>query len=53
MKPRWKAQDILPFLDDTVANAKERDKLLMKVTRSIVDKEGIVWYTTKGGTVLS
>ncbi|CAL1707413.1 unnamed protein product [Somion occarium] len=45
-RPRWKAEDISPFLEDIVVNNKERDKLLLKYARAITDKEG-VWYTAR------
>lgn len=46
IRPRWKAQDILPFLSDIVIDSKERDKLLLKFARVATDADG-VWYTTR------
>ncbi|KZT68253.1 hypothetical protein DAEQUDRAFT_712068 [Daedalea quercina L-15889] len=45
-RPRWKADEIAPFLADIVVDAKERDKLLLKYTRAVTDAEG-VWYTAR------
>ncbi|KAH9910634.1 sister chromatid cohesion protein Dcc1 [Fomitopsis serialis] len=45
-RPRWKADEISPFLADIVVDAKERDKFLLKYTRAITDAEGI-WYTAR------
>ncbi|KIJ99391.1 hypothetical protein K443DRAFT_102282 [Laccaria amethystina LaAM-08-1] len=44
--PRWKGDEILPFLSDIAVNNKERDKLLLKHCRAITDSEG-VWYTAR------
>lgn len=43
-RTRWKADEITPFLDDIAVNSRERDKLLLKFTRSTTDAEG-AWYT--------
>lgn len=45
-RPRWKADEISPFLADVVVDNKERDKLLLKYARAVTDKEG-VWYTAR------
>ncbi|KAJ7129580.1 sister chromatid cohesion protein Dcc1 [Mycena epipterygia] len=45
-RPRWKAEDIAPFLSDIAINTKDRDKLLLKYTRATTDSQGI-WYTKK------
>lgn len=45
-RPRWKADEISPFLSDIVVDNKERDKLLLKYARAITDKDG-VWYTAR------
>ncbi|KAI0790829.1 sister chromatid cohesion protein Dcc1 [Abortiporus biennis] len=45
-RPRWKADEISPFLLDICVNNKERDKLLLKFARAITDSEGI-WYTAR------
>jgi len=45
-RPRWKAEDITPFLADIVIDSKERDKLLLKFTRTVTDAGGI-WYTAR------
>lgn len=41
----------MPFLTDIAFDEKEKDKLLMKYARGTKDKEGRMWYTTRGGTV--
>lgn len=43
-RPRWKTDEIAPFLADIAVDAKERDKLLLKHARALTDAEGI-WYT--------
>lgn len=48
-RPRWSADDITPFLDDCVTDAKERDRILMKYARVTTDADGKIWYTAKGG----
>ncbi|KAF8195807.1 sister chromatid cohesion protein Dcc1, partial [Mycena galopus ATCC 62051] len=45
-RPRWKADDIAPFLSDIAVNTKDRDKLLLKYTRSTTDSQG-VWYAKR------
>ncbi|CDO77688.1 hypothetical protein BN946_scf184969.g39 [Trametes cinnabarina] len=45
-RPRWKADEIAPFLSDIAVDSKERDKLLLKHARAITDSEGI-WYTAR------
>ena len=49
-RPRWKANEIEPFLADIVVDNKERDKLLLKYARAITDAEG-VWYTARAKLV--
>ncbi|KAJ7094684.1 sister chromatid cohesion protein Dcc1 [Mycena belliarum] len=45
-RPRWKADEIVPFLSDIAVNTKDRDKLLLKYTRATTDSHGL-WYTKK------
>ncbi|KAJ7638890.1 hypothetical protein FB45DRAFT_904169 [Roridomyces roridus] len=45
-RPRWKADEIVPFLSDIAVSTKERDKLLLKYGRATTDSQG-VWYTKK------
>ena len=45
-RPRWRSQDIAPYLADIAVDAKERDKLLLKFARVTTDPEG-VWYTAR------
>jgi sister chromatid cohesion protein DCC1 len=45
-RPRWKAEDIVPFLSDIAVDSKERDKLLLKYARVNTDADG-VWYTAR------
>ncbi|KAI0829916.1 sister chromatid cohesion protein Dcc1 [Trametes gibbosa] len=45
-RPRWKTEQITPFLTDIAVDSKERDKLLLKHARAITDPGGI-WYTAR------
>ncbi|KAH7920068.1 hypothetical protein BV22DRAFT_1040301 [Leucogyrophana mollusca] len=45
-RPRWKSEEIEPFLSDIAINSKERDKLLLKYARALTGPEG-VWYTAR------
>jgi len=46
LRPRWKGDEILPFLNDIAVNTKDRDKLLLKHCRSTIEA-GTVWYTSR------
>ncbi|KAJ7068351.1 sister chromatid cohesion protein Dcc1 [Mycena amicta] len=46
-RQRWKAEDIAPFLSDIALNNKERDKLLLKYTRTTTDSQGKSYYTKR------
>ncbi|THH09399.1 hypothetical protein EW145_g2056 [Phellinidium pouzarii] len=50
VQTRWRAADINPFLNDITVDSKERDRLLIKFTRSVTDKDGVVWHTSRRGT---
>lgn len=45
-RPRWKGDEISPFLNDIAVDKKERDKLLLKYCRAITEA-GSVWYTSR------
>ncbi|KIL68044.1 hypothetical protein M378DRAFT_191067 [Amanita muscaria Koide BX008] len=45
-RPRWKGDEISPFLNDIAVDKKERDKLLLKYCRAIIEA-GSVWYTSR------
>ena len=45
-RPRWKVEEIAPFLADVAVDTKERDKLLLKHARAVTDADGI-WYTAR------
>ncbi|EPQ57498.1 hypothetical protein GLOTRDRAFT_39106 [Gloeophyllum trabeum ATCC 11539] len=45
-RPKWKAEDIAPYLADVAVDSKERDKLLLKYARATKDAEGM-WYTAR------
>ncbi|KAH0827514.1 sister chromatid cohesion protein Dcc1 [Lanmaoa asiatica] len=47
-RPRWKSDEIEPFLSDIALNSKERDKLLLKYARAMSTPEG-TWYTARVG----
>ena len=40
-RPRWKGEELAPFLTDIAVNSKERDKLLLKYCRAVNDGQGI------------
>ncbi|KDQ53546.1 hypothetical protein JAAARDRAFT_197354 [Jaapia argillacea MUCL 33604] len=48
-RPRWRAEDLYPFLEGVAVDGKERDKLLLKFARAVGggDGEG-VWYSSRG-----
>ncbi|KAG9014540.1 hypothetical protein FRB95_007221 [Tulasnella sp. JGI-2019a] len=43
----WKLEELAPFLQDIAVDKKERDKLLMKFTRTSTDSDGVVWYNAR------
>ncbi|RXW24700.1 hypothetical protein EST38_g1139 [Candolleomyces aberdarensis] len=45
-RPRWKVEEISPFLSEIAVDNKERDKLLLKYCRA-VNEAGVVWYTAR------
>ena len=45
-RPRWRGEEVAPFLADISVDAKERDKLLLKHARAVTDADGI-WYTAR------
>ncbi|KAL1694503.1 sister chromatid cohesion protein Dcc1 [Schizophyllum commune] len=45
-RPKWKSEDITPFLTDIAIDSKERDKLLLKYARATTNPDG-VWYTAR------
>ncbi|KAF8263504.1 hypothetical protein EI94DRAFT_1832278 [Lactarius quietus] len=45
-RPRWKADDIEPYLSDIAVDKKELDKLLLRYGRAMTDKDGL-WYTAR------
>ncbi|PIL34002.1 hypothetical protein GSI_03710 [Ganoderma sinense ZZ0214-1] len=45
-RPRWRGEELAPFLADISVDAKERDKLLLKHARAVTDSDGI-WYTAR------
>ena len=46
VRPRWKEDEILPFLNDIAIDKKDRDKLLLKYCRATAEA-GSVWYTAR------
>lgn len=46
-KTSWKGPELTPFLQDIAVEKKERDRLLMKFTRTSTDASGIVWYSSR------
>ncbi|KAI9442354.1 sister chromatid cohesion protein Dcc1 [Lactarius indigo] len=45
-RPRWKADDIVPYLSDMAVDSKDLDKLLLRYARALTDKDGL-WYTAR------
>ncbi|KAH8994018.1 sister chromatid cohesion protein Dcc1 [Lactarius akahatsu] len=45
-RPRWKAEDIVPYLSDIAVDSKDLDKLLLRYARALTDKDGL-WYTAR------
>ncbi|KAH9176582.1 sister chromatid cohesion protein Dcc1 [Lactarius sanguifluus] len=45
-RPRWKAEDIAPYLSDIAVDSKDLDKLLLRYARALTDKDGL-WYTAR------
>jgi sister chromatid cohesion protein DCC1 len=45
-RPRWRADEIAPFLSEIALDSKERDKLLLKYARAVTDGDGL-WYTAR------
>ncbi|KAG8990356.1 hypothetical protein FRB90_001799 [Tulasnella sp. 427] len=46
-KTSWKGPELTPFLEDIAVEKKERDRLLMKFTRTTTDASGTVWYSSR------
>jgi sister chromatid cohesion protein DCC1 len=46
-RPKWRYEDLVPFLEGVAVDSKERDKLLIKYGRASTDKDGKIWYTAK------
>ena len=44
-RARWRQEDIIPFIEGITLNGKDRDRLLLKFTRSTKDKDGTIWLT--------
>ena len=47
-RQKWRADAIIPFIDEITVDSKMRDKLLLKFCRTITDDAGQVWYTGRG-----
>ncbi|KZW00287.1 hypothetical protein EXIGLDRAFT_667661 [Exidia glandulosa HHB12029] len=47
VKPKWRADELVPFLKDIAIDAKARDKLFLKWCRATTDADGAVWYTVR------
>ncbi|KAH9056583.1 sister chromatid cohesion protein Dcc1 [Lactarius vividus] len=45
-RPRWKVEDIVPYLSDIAVDSKDLDKLLLRYARALTDKDGL-WYTAR------
>jgi len=51
VRPRWKVEDMEPFLEDIAVDKKEREKFLMKFTRGSADDKGNRYYTARANHV--
>jgi sister chromatid cohesion protein DCC1 len=45
-REHWEAEHIKPYLSDIAMETKDLDKLLLKYTRALTDKDGS-WYTAR------
>lgn len=45
-RPRWKSDDIVPYLCDIAVDRKDRDKLLLRYARALTDEDGLC-YTAR------
>lgn len=48
MKPRWRLDEIAPFLEDLAVDSKKRDALTLKFTRKFKGDDGQTCYTARG-----
>lgn len=48
VKPRWRMDEIAPFLQDLAVDSKKRDALTLKFTRKFKDDDGQTCYTARG-----
>ncbi len=44
---RWRAEELTPFLQGIAVDQKERDKMLVKFTRTSTDAKGVKWYSAR------
>jgi sister chromatid cohesion protein DCC1 len=51
VRPKWKAEDMEPFLEDIAVDKKEREKFLLKFTRASTDDKGNRYYTARANHV--
>lgn len=51
VRPKWKAEDMGPFLEDITVDKKEREKFLLKFTRASTDDKGNKYYTARANHV--
>lgn len=51
VRPKWKAEDMEPFLEDLAVDKKEREKFLMKFTRASADDKENRYYTARANHV--
>src|ERR1700733_10556399 len=47
-RQKWRADVLIPFIDEITVDNKVRDKLLLKFCRPMTDNAGRVWYTGRG-----
>ena len=51
VRPKWKVEDMEPFLEDIAVDNKEREKFLIKFTRASADDKGNRYYTARASHV--
>jgi sister chromatid cohesion protein DCC1 len=51
VRPKWKAEEMDPFLEDIAVDKKERERFLMKFTRASTDDKGNKYYTARANHV--
>ena len=51
VKPTWRLDEIIPYVDDLAVDAKARDRLILKWCRTTTDSQGVAWLTIRAKQV--